>query len=317
MERSESLVELTKALSRFQGAMHSVPKGSVNPYFHSKYADLDAVWDACRKPLTENGLALVQTTLQDTDKLFLETLLLHTSGEYLCSRYPLFPMKQTKETGWVQSDDPQSIGSAITYARRYAMSAMLGVSADEDDDAENAQGRTGAAAPVPVQAPRGLCPVHGVPFIERKAGVAKATGRPYPAFWTCPTRGCKEKPQEPKATPIQPTEEELGFGHGGAIIDPDTLPWEERPLTDMEIAEGAIHSPSRRPQEPRNDGPTPAGDPIPDLTTLDAFWKRVRANGFTPGQVHPLFDGDLPTWIEAKRGTLDEAWVKVWDKLRK
>ena len=141
MNRSESIIELAKALSAFQGAMKSVPKTSVNPFFHSKYASLDAVWDMCRKPLADNGFSVVQTTVGEEGKLFLDTLLLHISGEYISCRYPLTPMRQTKDAGWALSDDPQSIGSAITYARRYAMSAMLGISADEDDDAEKATGK--------------------------------------------------------------------------------------------------------------------------------------------------------------------------------
>ena len=170
-ERSSSLVELTKALSSFQGKIASVKKTSVNPFFHSKYADLDAVWEMCRRPLAENGLALVQTTIEQDDRMYLETLLLHISGEYLSSRYPLNPMRQVKDAGWVPSDDPQSLGSVITYARRYAMSAMLGVAADEDDDANKAshpapparQDRTGPARPssTPVPVRGETCPQDG------------------------------------------------------------------------------------------------------------------------------------------------------------
>ena len=131
MERSESLMEFTKALSKFQGEITSVKKTSVNPFFKSKYADLDAVWEMCRKPLSSNGFALVQMPVEIEGKLYLETLLIHTSGEYIKGYLALNP----------KAIDPQSVGSAITYARRYAMSAMLGVSADEDDDAEKATAR--------------------------------------------------------------------------------------------------------------------------------------------------------------------------------
>ena len=125
---SESIIELAKALSKCQGAMKSVPKNATNPFYKTRYADLDAIWEMCRKPLTENGLSIVQTTVEINDHLYLDTMLLHASGEYLRTQLPLYP------TGL----DPQSVGSAITYARRYSMSAMLGVSADEDDDAEQA-----------------------------------------------------------------------------------------------------------------------------------------------------------------------------------
>jgi hypothetical protein len=138
MDHSETVTELVAALSKFQGAMKSVSKNAANPYFRMRYADLDAIWDACRKPLADNGLSLVQMTVELDGKLYLETTLYHSTGQYLSGRYPLTPMKQEKDVGWVLSNDPQTIGSALTYARRYAMSAMLGISADEDDDAERA-----------------------------------------------------------------------------------------------------------------------------------------------------------------------------------
>ena len=147
MERSESLVELTKALSKFQGEITSVKKTAVNPFFKSKYADLDAVWEMCRKPLSSNGFALVQMPVELEGKLYLETLLIHTSGEYIKGYLALNP----------KAMDPQAVGSAITYARRYAMSAMLGVSADEDDDAEKATAR-GAVSPSRQPKPPGPTP---------------------------------------------------------------------------------------------------------------------------------------------------------------
>lgn len=140
--RSESLIELTKALAAFQGAITSVPKKSINPFFHSKYADLDAVWDVCRKPLSENGLALMQMTTERDERPYLETWLLHKSGEYVTFLYPLSPMRQTKGEGWVPANDPQAVALSITYARRYAMSAMLGITSDEDDDAESAMSKS-------------------------------------------------------------------------------------------------------------------------------------------------------------------------------
>ncbi len=151
MKQSESITELVKALSAFQGAMKSVPKAKTNSYFNSKYADLDAIWDTCREPLKDNGFSLVQTTDSDPDgNLFLETTLFHNSGEYMVSVYPITPMRQVKDVGWEASGDPQSLGSAITYARRYAMSAMLGISAEDDDDAEGAMNRENKT---PVQRP--------------------------------------------------------------------------------------------------------------------------------------------------------------------
>ena len=141
VERSETVSDLMAALSKFQGQIRSVPKTSTNPFFHSKYASLDAIWEMCRKPLFDNGLALVQTTAVTEGILILETTLAHTSGQWVSGRYPLTPMRQVKDAGWQPSDDPQSMGSVLTYARRYAMSAILGISADEDDDAERVMAR--------------------------------------------------------------------------------------------------------------------------------------------------------------------------------
>ncbi len=124
MDKSDSITELAKALSKMQGVLKSVPKDSANPFFKSKYASLDAIWETVRAPLTDNGLSIIQTTFGE--RIILETTLLHSSGEWVRSYLPINAAKT----------DPQGIGSALTYARRYSLAAILGVSADEDDDGE-------------------------------------------------------------------------------------------------------------------------------------------------------------------------------------
>jgi hypothetical protein len=136
VEQSTSITELAKALNKLQGELKTVSRDKVNPFFKSKYADLSAVWDACRKPLADHGLSLIQTTDSVGADIFLETLLLHESGEWIKGKLPINPVKP----------DPQGVGSAISYARRYAMSAMLGIASDEDDDAAAASVSTAAAA---------------------------------------------------------------------------------------------------------------------------------------------------------------------------
>jgi len=132
METSASIKELTSALVKVQGELKAAKKTSENPFYHHRYADLATVWELCRKPLSDNGLAIIQTTDEVGDKLILETLLCHTSGEWIKGKLPITPVKQ----------DPQGIGSAITYARRYALCSIVGItSEDEDDDAESAMGR--------------------------------------------------------------------------------------------------------------------------------------------------------------------------------
>ena len=124
MKTSEQISELAAALAAAQGMMENAVMNRVNPHFKSKYADLAAIFDAARKPLSANGLAIVQTIGDGV----LHTRLLHTSGQWIASEHPL-PM----------SGRPQEIGSALTYARRYSLSALIGIAADEDDDATGAE----------------------------------------------------------------------------------------------------------------------------------------------------------------------------------
>lgn len=132
--QSEQIDQLATALAKAQGMMKSAAKSKENPFFKSHYADLPAVWDSCRDALSKNGLAVIQTLQFEGDNIWLETTLAHSGGQWMRSRYPVKPVKP----------DPQSLGSAQTYARRYALMAMVGVVAeDEDDDAEAAVGRAG------------------------------------------------------------------------------------------------------------------------------------------------------------------------------
>lgn len=130
--QSSEVGELAAALAKAQSQMRGAVKDSTNPFFKSKYADLSSVWDACRVPLSTNGLAIVQTTDGREDGVIeIITTLIHSSGEWMRGRLPIRPMKQ----------DPQSTGSAITYGRRFALASMVGV-CPSDDDAEVTMGRT-------------------------------------------------------------------------------------------------------------------------------------------------------------------------------
>lgn len=131
MDSSSGLAEVASALVKVQSRLRPVARTSTNPFFKSNYADLSAVWETIRQPLADNGLAVVQTldAVEDRGVIALSTLLLHTSGEWIRSTLTM-PLQKT---------EPQAVGSAITYARRYALMAMIGVAAaDEDDDAEGA-----------------------------------------------------------------------------------------------------------------------------------------------------------------------------------
>ena len=132
MNKSESIVQLARALTLAQKDMGKASMESANPFFKSKYADLTSVWEACRKPLTDNGLSIVQTLgiAGVSEFQVLETILLHNSGEWISGILKLNPVK----------NDPQGMGSAITYARRYSLAAMVGI-CPEDDDGEGAMKR--------------------------------------------------------------------------------------------------------------------------------------------------------------------------------
>ena len=121
--QSVEISELVKALSKMQGQMELVAKNSENPYFKNRYADLAALWDALRKPLSENGLAVIQTTADDSEGVTLFTMLAHSSGQWIKGTLRMKPVKS----------DPQGVGSCITYARRYALSAILGLATEDDD----------------------------------------------------------------------------------------------------------------------------------------------------------------------------------------
>jgi hypothetical protein len=132
MNKSDDIKELAMALSKTQAILKGALKDSSNPFFKSTYADLASVWEACREPLAANGLSVVQTPCNDTpDNIALETILMHSSGQWISS---VFSMPVSKH-------DAQAVGSAITYARRYALAAMVGI-APEDDDGNKASGKS-------------------------------------------------------------------------------------------------------------------------------------------------------------------------------
>jgi len=123
MNHSETIADLAAALAKAQASIKGALKSSENPFFKSKYADLSAVWEACREPLTKNGLAISQHAGGDGTTVQVETVLLHSSGQWISSTLTMRPTKS----------DPQAFGSAITYARRYALAAIVGVVTEDDD----------------------------------------------------------------------------------------------------------------------------------------------------------------------------------------
>ena len=135
MNRSESINELAAALSKAQGEIEGAVKDKNNPAFRSKYADLGAVWDAVRGPLAKNGLSIIQSPSRTETGVEVETTLMHSSGQWMSSSLAIPAFKQ----------DAHGIGSATTYARRFALSAFCGV-APVDDDGNAATGRVEGVA---------------------------------------------------------------------------------------------------------------------------------------------------------------------------
>lgn len=129
--KSDNIGKLAAALSKAQAKITGALTDSSNPFFKSKYADLASVMDAIRIPFSENELSVTQLVDEKEGKHFLITMLMHSSGEYVTSTYPLI----IKDL-----NNPQSIGSVVTYARRYTLAAIAGV-AQVDDDGEAAMGR--------------------------------------------------------------------------------------------------------------------------------------------------------------------------------
>jgi hypothetical protein len=123
--QSPGLKNLFTAMAKAQSQVGVALKGAYNPFFKSKYADLGAVWSACREALTTNGISVLQFPIHSEDgRLHLETMLCHSSGESISRTFSM-PCKEQTAQGYA---------SALTYLRRYALSATVGVVADEDDD---------------------------------------------------------------------------------------------------------------------------------------------------------------------------------------
>ncbi len=133
MEKSSSIKNLAKALITFHVKVDTIKKDAKNPFFKSKYASLSNILESINIPLIESGLCFSQFP---TGEYGLTTILMHSeSGEYIESYYEMKPIK----------DDPQGRGSVITYQRRYALSSVLGLNIEEDDDANT--GVYGAKTP--------------------------------------------------------------------------------------------------------------------------------------------------------------------------
>jgi hypothetical protein len=147
VKTSDSIANIAAALALAQGAMTGAAKGKINPHFKSKYADLESVVDAIKKPLTDNGIAFVQfLCTNEKDELGVETMLMHSSGEWIRGDPYYIP---------VAKHDAQGFGSAATYCRRYSLMAACGI-APEDDDGNAAASAKPSKSPLPEPIPANI-----------------------------------------------------------------------------------------------------------------------------------------------------------------
>lgn len=202
-EQSVEIGELCKALAAAQSEIEGAVKDATNPHFKSRYADLASCMDAIRVPLSSRGLCYVQTTeIGDPGRLILATTLMHASGQWIRGRISIRPVK----------DDPQGMGSALTYARRYGLCAIVGL-AQIDDDGEAASGGMGRA-PVRKEArsmppPKDRPPAVNVPLAKPSdfpgppIGMVTPTSDPL-AIPEEPAKPRAKKPSKADPAPIGP-----------------------------------------------------------------------------------------------------------------
>ena len=128
MNKSETIAKLAEALSRAQAEMPAAKFNSVNPFLKNHYADLGSIIDTAKPVLGKVGLAVTQLTFNDGDRVGVETVLTHASGEWISTQFSLPPADEKGKS------NAQVAGSIITYLRRYSLAAILGMYSDEDTD---------------------------------------------------------------------------------------------------------------------------------------------------------------------------------------
>jgi hypothetical protein len=144
--QSESVAKLIPALLAAQSEFQPAVKNAVNPAFKSKYVTLDAALDAVSGALVKHGVWLAQQTdVTETGAMILTTKLIHSSGEWIGCLYPISPVKS----------DPQGVGSALTFARRYSLMALVGIAPEDDDGNAATNGTPERAGPGSRPADRG------------------------------------------------------------------------------------------------------------------------------------------------------------------
>lgn len=142
MTTSQTITKIAPALLVAQKKIGSAKKDAENPFFHSTYADLGSVIEACKSALNDNDIIVLQPISTDESGTYVETVLLHTSGEWIADKLKISPKND---------NDQQSVGSAISYCRRYGLQSMVLIPSDDDDGEKT---RTAPADTKPVTPPK-------------------------------------------------------------------------------------------------------------------------------------------------------------------
>ena len=232
MNRSEQIDQLAAALAQAQASIPPVKKDRTakiegKATYSYNYADLASILDAIRKPLADNGLAVIQTVETDPGSVAVETMLAHSSGQWV-----------SHVIAFATANDPRATGSVITYGRRYGLS-ITGVVTEEDDDAERASVHTGERLPVkalPATGPAQLCPkCHGPMWDNRTTKT-----NPKQPDYKCKNKECDGVIWPPKDTPPERQEaagrplptDEPPFGD---LFDDAPPPVEAAPATAAQV----------------------------------------------------------------------------------
>lgn len=161
IDKSETINELATALAKAQGEIEGAEKDARNPHFNSRFSSLASVRAAFRDALSKNGLSIVQLPEHDDKQVTVTTMLMHASGQFIAGRLSAVPVKH----------DPQGVGSAVSYLRRYSLMSIIGIAPEDDDDGNAAsepprQQRKPAAragTPAPTTAPNLASPPGAAP----------------------------------------------------------------------------------------------------------------------------------------------------------
>jgi ERF superfamily len=184
IKRSEQIGQLVAALATAQTEFEPFTKDKENPYTHSRYADLESVIKATRPALAKNGLTIIQVPIENNpeQEAGAYSILAHKSGEFISTEL-LLPGTMKARDGATKYD-AQSVGGAITYARRYTWQALVGVAAEDDDDGNSASGRGQESS--------------------SQSEPRRANPKPAPKVNSEPAQTGGRRPNEPKSTPTNP-----------------------------------------------------------------------------------------------------------------